>query len=141
MSIEPEAAHLLLVEDHADTAAVLARMLRRAGYRVTLASSVAEAVNSARTAQVEIDGTGRVRPVDLVVSDLGLPDGSGADLMRTLRAHHQLRGIALSGFGMDEDIRRALDAGFSRHITKPVDIPLLLGAIQELLQPVNKGEG
>ena len=69
----------------------------------------------------------------LVISDLGLPDGSGYDLMRKLRADHRLRGIALSGFGMEEDVRRAEEAGFSRHLTKPVDFDLLLSTIRELL--------
>lgn len=53
--------------------------------------------------------------------------------MRKLRADHRLRGIALSGFGMEEDVRRAEEAGFSRHLTKPVDFDLLLTTIHELL--------
>ena len=126
-------AHLLLVEDHPDTAHVMARMLRRAGFHVTVASSIAQAVAEAEVARKTVDASGRTRPMRLVISDLGLPDGSGCDLMRKLRADHRLRGIALSGFGMEEDVRRAEEAGFARHITKPVDFDLLLGSIRELL--------
>ncbi|HEY3900255.1 MAG TPA: response regulator [Chthoniobacter sp.] len=126
-------AHLLLVEDHPDTAHVMARMLRRAGYQVTAASNLAQALAETEAARKTIDQSGRTRPVRLVISDLGLPDGSGYDLMRKLRADFKLRGIALSGFGMEEDVRRAGEAGFSRHLTKPVDLESLLSAIRELL--------
>ncbi|HSH37791.1 MAG TPA: PAS domain-containing protein, partial [Chthoniobacterales bacterium] len=77
-------AELLLVEDHADTARVLTRILKNAGYRVEHADTVAAARELARS-----------RRFDLVVSDLGLPDGSGLDLMQGLREAHGLRGIAL----------------------------------------------
>ena len=131
----PEAVHthVLLVEDHPDTAHVMARMLRRAGFQVTAATSLAQALAETEAARKTVDDSGRARPVRLVVSDLGLPDGSGYDLMRTLRADYRLRGIALSGFGMEDDVRRAEEAGFARHLTKPVDFELLLVAIRELL--------
>lgn len=120
--------HLLLVEDHVDTANVLARMLRDAGYEVTVAHSVAEALAAMR-ASVNTPGG---RAIEVVVSDLGLPDGTGLELMQQLRAEYPVRGIALSGFGMDEDVRRALEAGFSRHLTKPVEFSSLLAALREL---------
>jgi CheY-like chemotaxis protein len=126
-------AHLLLVEDHPDTAQVLARMLRRAGYHVTVATSVAQALAATEAAFISIEETGRKRPVQLVISDLGLPDGSGNDLMRQLRERHQLRGLALSGFGMEDDVRRSAAAGFARHLTKPVEVGVLLHAIRELM--------
>ncbi len=126
-------AHLLLVEDHADTARIMGRILRRAGFHITTAASVAEALARLEEARTAVDATGRVRPVQLLVSDLGLPDGTGADLMRQVRESHLLPGIALSGFGMEEDVRRAHEAGFSRHLTKPVDFENLLGAIREVL--------
>ena len=74
----------------------------------------------------------RPRPragVDLVISDLGLPDGTGLDLMRELGGRYGLRGIALSGYGMDEDIQRSRDAGFAPHLTKPVTLQMLQEAI------------
>ena len=61
-------------------------------------------------------------PLDLVISDLGLPDGTGLDLMRELRTRHGLRGICLSGYGMEEDLERSAEAGFIEHLTKPVDL-------------------
>jgi CheY-like chemotaxis protein len=130
---EPLHTHLLLVEDHPDTAHVMARMLRRAGFEVTVASNIAQALAETEAARKTVDDNGRIRPIRLVISDLGLPDGSGYDLMRKLRAEYRLRGIALSGFGMEEDVRQATDAGFAKHITKPVDFELFLTSIRELL--------
>jgi CheY-like chemotaxis protein len=57
---------------------------------------------------------------DLVVSDLGLPDGSGLDLMRRLRELYGLTGIAVSGYGTPQDVEHSLSAGFVEHLTKPV---------------------
>jgi DNA-binding response OmpR family regulator len=69
----------------------------------------------------------------LVISDLGLADGSGLDLMRSLHSTKGIRGIALSGFGSDEDIAASSAAGFAEHLTKPVDWSQLNAAIQRLL--------
>ncbi len=66
---------------------------------------------------------------DLVVSDLGLPDGSGFDLMRELRDQYGLKGIAVSGYGMEEDLRRSREAGFLEHLVKPVDVEKLKAAL------------
>jgi signal transduction histidine kinase len=111
---------LLLVEDHADTAEAMANLLRALGHEVTVAGSVGSALSAA-----EAQG-GRF---DLVVSDLGLPDGSGLDLMRELAGRYGLKGIALSGYGMEEDVQRSREAGFSKHMTKPVDLQALKAAI------------
>jgi CheY-like chemotaxis protein len=62
---------------------------------------------------------------DLIVSDLGLPDGNGLDLMRQNRSRTATKGIALSGFGMDDDVRKSREAGFVEHLTKPIDIARL----------------
>jgi CheY-like chemotaxis protein len=111
---------LLLVEDHADTAEAMADLLRALGHEVTVAGSVGAALGAA-----EAQG-GRF---DLVVSDLGLPDGTGLDLMRELSGRYGLKGIALSGYGMEEDVLRSREAGFSKHLTKPVDMKALKAAI------------
>ena len=113
---------ILLVEDHADTAEAMVDLLALLGHRITTAASVAEALAAAGTS----DG------FDLVVSDLGLPDGSGLDLMRELSGRHGLRGIALSGYGMEEDVRQSLEAGFLKHLTKPVSLPALEASLQEV---------
>jgi signal transduction histidine kinase len=114
--------HLLLVEDHADTAEALADLLRGRGYQVTMAGSIAKALELANAP----DGS----RIDLVVSDLGLPDGSGLDLMRELSSRHGLSGIALSGYGMEDDLRKSHEAGFRKHLTKPVDVRVLEEAIR-----------
>ena len=120
-------AHVLLVEDHADTAQAMADLLSALGHRVTVAGTVAAALDAARAEE----------RIDLVVSDLGLPDGNGQDLMRELAGRYGLRGIALSGYGMEQDVRRSHEAGFARHLTKPVDAETFKSAILQALA----GEG
>jgi PAS domain S-box-containing protein len=113
---------ILLVEDHEPTITVLTRLLRRAGHEVTAASSVAAALEVA----------GRVE-FDVLISDLGLPDGTGVELIGELRARRpQFQAIALSGFGMDEDLIRTRAAGFDEHLVKPVDFDQLRSALAKL---------
>jgi signal transduction histidine kinase len=131
--LESPAVHLLLVEDHPDTAHVMARMLRRSGFHVTVATCIAQGLAETAAAHETVDANGRTHPIHLVISDLGLPDGSGTELMRELSEKYFLRGIALSGFGMEDDVRRSEMAGFSRHLTKPVDFTQLLTNIREVL--------
>ncbi len=128
---------ILLVEDHADTAAALADLLDLLGHQVVVAHDVASGLAAAATA---LEGGG----LDLVISDLGLPDGSGLDLMRELSGQHGVRGIALSGYGTDRDIRASHEAGFALHLTKPVDLERLRAALQEPSPPAplpQAGEG
>ncbi|HSK77293.1 MAG TPA: ATP-binding protein [Thermoanaerobaculia bacterium] len=120
--------HILLVEDHPDTAAAMAELLRAVGHRVETAGSVAQALTIAETN----DSGG----FDLVLSDLGLPDGSGLELMRELSARYGWRGIALSGYGMEEDVRQSLAAGFQTHLTKPINVQALKAAIHQAWQQV-----
>jgi CheY-like chemotaxis protein len=110
---------VLLVEDNEDSAIAMAEFLRRHGYGVKVAASVREALGL-------VDGT------DLVVSDISLPDGTGHDLMRQITAQRPMRAIALSGYGTAEDTRRSTEAGFLRHIVKPVEPLQLLDAINEV---------
>jgi PAS domain S-box-containing protein len=108
---------LLVVEDHRDTAAALVRLLMRRGYEVRSAETVASALETAR----DFD-------FDVLITDIGLPDGTGHELFEKLKAQPRgkaLRGLALSGFGMDEDIARSRAAGFTEHLTKPVDFARL----------------
>jgi len=113
---------VLLVEDHLDTAQVLGRILKNAGFDVSHAASVAEA-------RVLAGG----RPFDLLISDVGLPDGSGLELMKGLRDAQGLKGIALSGFGTEEDLAASREAGFAAHLTKPVDWERLRREIDRLV--------
>ena len=118
------ALHILLVEDHVDTADAMAELLRVVGHRVTVAGSVGEALAAAERVQAE-------GAFDLVLSDLGLPDGHGADLMRELKSRYGLPGVAVSGYGTESDVRRSLASGFSAHLVKPIDVPRLLTAIRD----------
>jgi len=115
---------LLLVEDHEDTNRSLTRMLRRRGYEVHPANDIRSALDIATN-----------KHFDVLVSDIGLPDGSGIDLLKALRAKGEVFGIALTGFGMEEDIRRSGEAGFSHHLVKPVDLNKLDSIIQEVPFP------
>jgi DNA-binding response OmpR family regulator len=70
--------------------------------------------------------------LDLVISDIGLPDGTGLQLMTALKDKYRIKGIALSGYGMEEDVRRSREAGFDVHLTKPVHFSSLSAAIHNL---------
>jgi len=105
---------LLVVEDHQPTRDVLSCLLRNQGHDVATASSVETAIALA----IE-------RVFDLVITDIGLPDGNGVDLMIQLTRDYDLRGIALSGYGMDEDFARTKQAGFIAHLVKPIDFTRL----------------
>jgi PAS domain S-box-containing protein len=120
---------LLLVEDHEATRQTLARLLGRRGYDVVSAGTLAEARTAAEAQQFEI-----------LVSDLGLPDGNGHTLMAELQARRPgaVRGIALSGYGMEEDLIRSRDAGFSEHLIKPVEIQVLEQALRRLVAEDNQ---
>lgn len=118
-----QSMRILLVEDHEDTNRSLTNLLRRRGYAVQSANSVQSALDLAATEQF-----------DVLVSDIGLPDGSGIDLMQTLHATHPLIGIALTGFGMEDDIQRSQKVGFEHHLVKPVDLNRLDALIQTAAQ-------
>jgi CheY-like chemotaxis protein len=114
---------ILFVEDDQDTREVLSSMLRSDGYKVAEASDVHSAL------QIVERGN-----IDVVISDLRLPDGSGLDLMRALLARGGTtpKGIALSGYGMEQDLKNSLDAGFAVHLTKPIALTTLEDAIRHV---------
>lgn len=117
------AVSVLLVEDHADTARAMSTLLNRRGYQVRPVHSMAEALRAASETEF-----------DVLISDIGLPDGSGLELMSRLRQQRPIVGIALSGFGMEEDMERSRQAGFTEHLTKPVDFQQLDAAISRATQ-------
>jgi PAS domain S-box-containing protein len=120
--------HILMVDDHEDTSRALKRLLVRMGYEVKLAHSVQQALDVARA-----------HTFDLIISDIGLPDGSGLDLMRELCARRPVRGIALSGFGMEDDVRKSFEAGFREHLIKPVNVQKLQTVIQRVMRDDEAG--
>jgi hypothetical protein len=113
--------NILIVEDHEDTAQTLCASLVARGHRVRVAGAVGAALREAAA-----------DPCELLISDVGLPDGSGLDLLRQMQPSPTLGAIAMSGFGMEDDLVRSRDAGFTRHLTKPVDFGLLEETIAEL---------
>ena len=114
---------VLLVDDHIDTCTGMKMMLERRGYDISVAYSANQAVEKASH-----------EDFDLLISDIGLPDRTGYELMSELRKTKGLRGIALSGFGMDADVAKSHDAGFAEHLTKPINLDRLEDAIRRLLE-------
>lgn len=113
---------ILVVEDHQDTAAVLSRALKRKGFEVSTAHTVATATELFVAQQF-----------DLVISDIGLPDGNGIDLLNTLIPIRRVPAIALSGYGMEHDVEKSRAAGFVEHLTKPVNWDSLCESIDRVL--------
>jgi PAS domain S-box-containing protein len=122
---EGEAAlRILLVDDHQDTTAILSRLLTRLGHSVRAAHSVTEAQEAALGEKF-----------DLLLTDMGLPDGTGIDLIKKLRRlQYPLQAIALSGFGAESDIKASRAAGAIDHLVKPIDL-LKLKAVLSRVQP------
>jgi signal transduction histidine kinase/ActR/RegA family two-component response regulator len=114
---------VLLVDDHADTMRVMKRILSSWGLQPTCADCISAALEAASRASF-----------NLLISDIGLPDGSGCELIERLRATNPMPAIALSGFGMDADVRRSLAAGFDAHLTKPANLDELQRVINRLTE-------
>jgi CheY-like chemotaxis protein len=125
---EGAALSVLLVEDHDTTARVTSRLLGTLGYKVAVAPDVASAKRMTDAERF-----------DIVVSDLGLPDGTGLDVMRYVRARHGVPAIAVSGYGMEDDLMQTRAAGFSEHLVKPIDLPKLQAAISRALAASRDG--
>lgn len=122
MSRTEPLVHVLIVDDHADTAMLQAMILRKQGHEVLTASSAATALAIARQ-----------QPVDLLVSDIRLPDRSGVDLMRELRPHLGCGGIALTGAADEHLVESCREAGYSQVLVKPVTPERLLDAVAATL--------
>ena len=120
--VKRQGIRILLVEDHEPTRTSLARLLMHRSFEVITAGSVAEARSAAGA-----------REFHLLISDIGLPDGNGYDLMIELKKERPVKGIALTGYGMEHDVARSHDAGFLAHLTKPVGIQSLETALDAVL--------
>ncbi|CAN5558909.1 hypothetical protein BH09PLA1_BH09PLA1_27190 [soil metagenome] len=112
---------VLLVDDHADTVTIMSRLLSSAGHSVMTAGTVAGALALANEHRF-----------DIVVTDLGLPDATGYALMRQIKEKYGMNGIATSGYGMEEDLKRSEEAGFSDHLVKPTSLTRLEQAMRRV---------
>jgi signal transduction histidine kinase len=114
-----QSLRILLVEDHPNTRTIMSRLLSNLGHDVVTAASVEAGIKEGLSGRF-----------DLLLSDLGLPDGSGYDVMAALRDQPQLHAIAFSGYGMEADVERSREAGFGAHLVKPVDMHTLCSTIE-----------
>jgi two-component system CheB/CheR fusion protein len=112
---------LLLVEDHVDSAELLAELLQTHGHIVSIATSASAALTLASQKQF-----------DVIVSDVGLPDATGYELMSQIRDRYAIKGIAVTGSSGASDVERGRDAGFSMHLIKPVTLRKLEAALQQV---------
>ena len=126
-----DGVRVLVVDDEADARRMLAKVLERVGARVTTAGSAAEALTALGAA------TAAAESLDVLVSDVGMPEQDGYDLIREVRKRgHQvadLPAVALTAFARKDDVREALEAGFQMHLPKPVDVRDLMAAIAHLV--------
>ena len=113
---------LIVVEDHANTAEGLQKFLKAVGYKVFVATDMKSALTLASSLEF-----------DLLLSDLGLPDGSGWELLKQLNARRpHIRAIAFSAHNMPEDLERSAEAGFVEHLPKPLSPDKLCAAIERV---------
>jgi len=112
---------ILLVEDHRDTQRTLSRLLTHFGHEVLTASNKQRAL--------ELLGSGNI---DVLLCDVGLPDGSGYEVVAHARRKRPIKAIAITGFGTEEDIRRSNEAGFDSHLVKPVDLHKLQTVLDQV---------
>lgn len=117
----PTSLRVLIVDDHAETLRVLSSLLRKRGHEVSAADSMKGAIRLLNGAAF-----------DVLISDIGLPDGDGYELVRAAKKRHPLKGIALSGFGMEDDLRTSRESGFDYHLTKPIEFQRLEGVLREI---------
>ncbi len=117
----PKPLRILLVEDHRDTRRTLSRLLTHFGHEVLAADNVHRAL--------EIIGSGEI---DVLLCDIGLPDGSGYEVITQAKGKRPIHAVALTGFGTEEDIRRSKEAGFDLHLVKPIDLHELQTVLEKV---------
>ncbi|HEX8294685.1 MAG TPA: response regulator, partial [Chthoniobacteraceae bacterium] len=114
---------ILLVEDHVDTRNAMSFLLRRQGHTVAIADTVESAYNVFSE-----------QPIDVILTDLLLPDGNGWELVERVRRHRDVAAIAISGCCEAEDCERSAAHGFARHLIKPIDPSHLIQALNEIVE-------
>lgn len=122
-----EGVHILVVDDQADALALVATVLKRAGAQVNKASSATEAFKKVV----------RLRP-DVLISDIGMPEKDGYDLIGMVRKLPQDMGgntlaLALTAYAQEEDQKKTLQMGFQTHLAKPVEGKQLVRAVAKLV--------
>lgn len=117
---------IFYLEDDCATRSMLCRLLRATGFEVEDAGTIQEALEKME----------KKDHYDLIISDIGLPDGSANEVIQRMRDCYLCPAIALSGFGMEEDLRRAYQAGFNYYIKKPIEYETLLDAIRHVTKQV-----
>jgi PAS domain S-box-containing protein len=113
--------HILLVEDHQDTRHALSRLLTHFGHQTSVAKNIQSALEMMAS-----------RKFDVVLCDIGLPDGSGHEVVVEAKRKGPIKAVAITGFGTDEDIRRSKEAGFDFHLIKPIDFEELQGVLDQV---------
>jgi PAS domain S-box-containing protein len=122
----PKIVHLMIVEDDPDTLEMLRATLEARGYSVTACESAAQTLEVASANQV-----------DLIISDIGMPEMDGFQMIKQLReveGYQNVPAIALSGYASQKDAMAALAAGFNAHVSKPVDPAELVIMVNGLLE-------
>ncbi|HEV2330030.1 MAG TPA: PAS domain S-box protein, partial [Verrucomicrobiae bacterium] len=114
---------ILLVEDHEPTRLTLAQLLLQRHYQVTSAASFAQACSLME----------KNKGFELLISDIGLPDGNGYDLMSEFQKKFGAKGIALTGYGTEQDVAHSQSSGFTAHLTKPISVESLENALATTL--------
>src|SRR4051812_42171479 len=118
---------ILLVEDHNDTRQVLTRLLTHWGFDVAAADNLQHGLD-------QLDS----EPVDVILSDIGLPDGTGYALINEARRRGKnVLAIALSGFGFPTETQLSKESGFDHHLTKPFDCQQLRSLLEEKIARKN----
>ena len=117
---QPAKLRILIVENHEDTRFLLGLLLEQLGHTVGAAATLREALAVARGS-----------PWDVLISDIGLPDGDGWELMKRLGSERPPYAIAMSGFGQASDRQRSIAAGYRHHLLKPVEPNHLEGLLDE----------
>jgi DNA-binding response OmpR family regulator len=123
-SVGPDrrALTVLIIDDHEDTRNLLGRVITRLGHRALRASCCAEARVMTAPRTTDVSGANARPSIDIVLGDVGLPDGDGIDLLREFKALLRCPTIALTGFDSDEDFNRAHHAGIDAQLVKPVPV-------------------
>jgi PAS domain S-box-containing protein len=112
---------ILLVEDHGDTRQTLSRLLSHFGHQISVADNTQSALEIVQS-----------QKFDVVLSDIGLPDGSGYDVISQVKRKQPVKAVAITGFGTDEDVRRGKEAGFDFHLVKPIDFHELRNVLDKV---------